>query len=95
VSETGHHDEHAWPDAEIVQLEVHPELGYKIGEAGPQLDRGHRPGGMDAEEEPTRAAIAELLAVQDRALMRYEHAGDRVDDADSIRARDRQNVLVH
>ncbi len=50
---------------------------------------------VNAHEEAPGVAIAELLAVEDVAVVFGEEAGDRVHDSDPVGARQREDEAVH
>ena len=67
----GHHDQHARPDGQVVQVPVHAELARDGPEPGPQ-GRDVRGGvaerlDVDPHEEAVQGQVRELLAVQDVA----------------------------
>ena len=90
-----HHDQHARPDAQVMQVPVHAELVRDGQEPGAQ--RGAiRPGSvqhraaqhlhLDPHEEVVGDHLGELLAVQDVAARAVQVGGHRVHDARPVRA---------
>ncbi len=97
VSLPGHHDQHARPDGQIMQVPVHAELVRDGREPGAQGREVRRRGAehldVHPHEEAVHGQVRELLAVQDVAARAVQERGDRVDDARPVGAGQREHQL--
>lgn len=93
-----HHDDDARAGSFAVDVPVHRERFADARESIAQvveIERSIVGLKVHAHEEATGVAVAELLTVEDVAVVFGEEARDRVHDSDSVRTRQREDEAVH
>jgi hypothetical protein len=92
----GHHHQDPLLAVVALQAPVHAPLSCQRREPVPKLfDDGRltRRGELDPHEEVPRGPVAELLEVNDVALLLEQEVRDRLDDSQGIRAMEGQHKL--